>query len=58
MGNKFDWAWQDQRALGLVGFPSERDFANMASSNMIYNFSVTPNNVTIVNNIISATYPP
>ena len=28
------------RALGLVGYPSERDFTNMVSSNMITNFTI------------------
>ena len=32
-------------ALGLVGYPSERDFTNMVSSNIIVNFPVTPQDV-------------
>ena len=31
-----------RRALGLVGYPLERDFTNMVSSNMIVNFPVMP----------------
>ena len=33
--------WKVQRAMQLLGFPSERDFENMVRSNMIVNFPVT-----------------
>jgi hypothetical protein len=34
-----------RRALGLVGYPSPRDFKNMVRSNMIKNCTVTPTDI-------------
>jgi hypothetical protein len=34
-----------RRALGLVGYPSPRDFKNMVRSNMIKNCNVTPTDI-------------
>jgi hypothetical protein len=42
---EFERAKAAQRALGLVGYPSPRDFKNMVRSNMIKNCSVTSNDV-------------
>jgi hypothetical protein len=39
---EFDRAKSAHRALGLVGYPSPRDFKNMVRSNMIKNCNVTP----------------
>jgi hypothetical protein len=39
---EFDRAKSARRALGLVGYPSPRDFKNMVRSNMIKNCNVTP----------------
>jgi hypothetical protein len=36
---------QARRALGMVGYPSERDFCNIVSSNMIINCPVTPTDI-------------
>jgi hypothetical protein len=42
---EFDRAKSARRALGLVGYPSPRDFKNMVRSNMIKNCNVTPNDI-------------
>jgi hypothetical protein len=39
---QFDRTKLARRALGLVGYPSPRDFKNMVRSNMIKNCNVTP----------------
>jgi hypothetical protein len=39
---EFEGAKSARRALGLVGYPSPRDFKNMVRSNMIKNCNVTP----------------
>jgi hypothetical protein len=41
----FNEAKQARRALGMVGYPSEEDFKNIVSSNMIRNCPVTPENI-------------
>jgi hypothetical protein len=40
-----------RKALGLVGYPSPRDFKNMVSYNMIKNCPVTPSDVANANKI-------
>jgi hypothetical protein len=42
---EFGKAKEARRALGLVGYPSPRDFKNMVTSNMINNCSVTANDI-------------
>jgi hypothetical protein len=42
---EFDRAKSARRALGLVGYPSPRDFKNMVRSYMIKNCNVTPNDI-------------
>jgi hypothetical protein len=42
---EFEKAKAARRALGLVGYPSPRDFKNMVRSNMIKNCSVTSNDI-------------
>jgi hypothetical protein len=44
-------AKQARRALGMVGYPSERDFRNMVSSNMITACPVTPTDINAANKI-------
>jgi hypothetical protein len=44
-------AKQSRRALGMVGYPSERDFKNMVSSNMILNCPVKPEDISAANKI-------
>ena len=44
-------------ALGLVGYPSEREFTKMASSNMIVNFPVTPADIKNANKIFDPDVP-
>jgi hypothetical protein len=45
-------AKQARRALRMVGYPSEKDFKNMVSSNMIRNCPVKPEEISAANNII------
>jgi hypothetical protein len=42
---EFNRAKSARRALGLVGYPSPRDFKNMVKSNMIKNCYVTPTDI-------------
>jgi hypothetical protein len=42
---EFEKAKAARRALGLVGYPSPRDFKNMVISKMIKNFSVTSTDI-------------
>jgi hypothetical protein len=42
---EFNRAKSARRALGLVGYPSPRDFKNMVRSNMIKNCNVTPTDI-------------
>jgi hypothetical protein len=42
---EFNRAKSARRALGLVGYPSPRDFKNMVRSNMINNCNVTPTDI-------------
>jgi hypothetical protein len=44
-------AKQARRSLGMVGYPSEKDFKHMVSSNMIHNCPVTPKDIIAANNI-------
>jgi hypothetical protein len=45
----YERARRARKALGLVGYPSPKDFKHMVSSNMIKNFPVTPIDVTNAN---------
>jgi hypothetical protein len=47
----YNKAKQARRAIGIVGYPSEKDFRNMVSSNMITNCPVTPTDINAANNI-------
>jgi hypothetical protein len=47
----FSAAKQARRALGMVGYPSEKDFKHMVSSNMILNCPVTRKDINAANNI-------
>jgi hypothetical protein len=47
----YSTAKQARRALGMVGYPSEKDFKHMVSSNMIRNYPVTPKDIIAANNI-------
>jgi hypothetical protein len=42
---------QARKALGMVGYPSEKDFKNMVSSNMIRNCPVTPADISAANKV-------
>jgi hypothetical protein len=44
-------AKQARRAIGMLGYPSEKDFRNMVSSNMITNCPVTPTDIIAANKI-------
>jgi hypothetical protein len=44
-------AKQSRRALGMVGYPSEKYFKNMVSFNMIRNFPVKPEDISAANKI-------
>jgi hypothetical protein len=44
-------AKQARRALGMVSYPSEKDFKHMVSSNIIRNCPVTTRYITAANNI-------
>ena len=54
---EYEGAKAARRALGLVGYPSERDFTNMVSSNMIVNFPVTPRDIKNANKIFGPNAP-
>jgi hypothetical protein len=45
----YNIAKQERRALGMVGYPSEKDSRNMVSSNMITNCPVTPTGINAAN---------
>jgi hypothetical protein len=47
----YKWAKQLLCALGMVGYPSPKDFGNMVCSNMIRNCPITPSDVKAANNI-------
>jgi hypothetical protein len=47
----FSAAKQARRALGMVGYPSEKDFKHMVSSNMSGNCPITLKDVDAANNI-------
>jgi hypothetical protein len=47
----YNRAKQARRALGMVGYPSEKDFRNMVSSNMITNCPVAPTDINADNKI-------
>jgi hypothetical protein len=47
----YNRAKQARRALEMVGYPSEKDFRNMVSSNMITNCPVTPTDINTANKI-------
>jgi hypothetical protein len=47
----YERAKRARKSLGLVGYPSPRDFKNMVSSNMIKNCPVTPSDVSNANKI-------
>jgi hypothetical protein len=49
----YERAKRARKALGLVGYPSPRDFRNMVSSNMIKNYPVTPSDVANANKIFN-----
>jgi hypothetical protein len=42
---EFNRAKSARRALGIIGYPSPRDFKNMVRSNMIKNCNVTPTDI-------------
>jgi hypothetical protein len=44
-------AKQARRALGMIGYPSEKDFKNMVSSKMIRNCPVKPEDISAANKI-------
>ena len=54
---EYEGAKAARRALGLVGYPSERDSTNMVSSNMIVNFPVTPRDIKNANKIFGPNAP-
>jgi hypothetical protein len=47
----YNRAKQARRALGMVEYPSEKDFRNMVSSKMITNCPVTPTDINAANKI-------
>jgi hypothetical protein len=47
----YNAAKQAHKALGMAGYPSEKDFKNMVSSNMIRNCYVTPSDISAANKI-------
>ena len=46
-----------RRTLGLVGYPSEQDFTNMASSNMIVDLPFTPQDIKNSDKICGPDFP-
>jgi hypothetical protein len=44
-------AKQARRVMGMVGYPSEKDFKNMVSSSMIRNCPVKPEDISVGNKI-------
>ena len=46
------------RALGLLGYPSERYFTNMVSSVMITNCPITTYNIKKIRRSLGLTFPP
>jgi hypothetical protein len=48
---EYDDAKQARRALGMVGYPSNKDFNNIVRSNMINNCPVTPKRISAANKI-------
>jgi hypothetical protein len=51
-------AKQARRALGMVGYPSEKDFKHMVSSNMIRNCPATPKDITALTTSLVQTLHP
>jgi hypothetical protein len=51
---EFNRAKAAHRALGLVGYPSPRDFKNMVRSNMIKNCTVTPTDIDNAHKLFGA----
>jgi hypothetical protein len=47
-------AKQVRQALGMVGYPSKKDFKNMVSSSMIRNCPVTPGDISAANKIFGS----
>jgi hypothetical protein len=47
----YNKAKQARRAIGMLGYPSEKDFRKMVSSNMITNCPVTPTDTSAANKI-------
>ena len=54
---EYEGAKAARRTLGLVGYPSERDFTNIASSNMIVNCPVTSRDIKSDDKIFSPDVP-
>ena len=54
---EYEGAKAVRRALGLVGYPSEREFINMVSSNMILNCPVAPQDIKNTDNIFGPDVP-
>jgi hypothetical protein len=48
---EYDDVKQARRALGMVGYPSNKDFNNMVRSNMIKNCPVTSKSISAANKI-------
>jgi hypothetical protein len=51
----YNKAKQARRAMGMVGYPSEKDLRNMVSSNMITNCPFTPTDINAANKIFGHT---
>jgi hypothetical protein len=49
--HEYEGVKQVRRALGMVGYPSPKDFGNMVHSNMIHNCPVAPSDVEAADNI-------
>jgi hypothetical protein len=47
----YNKAKQARRSIGMLGYPSEKDFRNVVSSKMITNCPVTPTDISAANKI-------
>jgi hypothetical protein len=51
---EYERAEQARRALGMVGYPSPKDFQNMVCSNMVNHYHVTPSDEKAANGIFES----
>ena len=54
---KFEGTKAERRTLGMIGFPSERDFGNMVLSNLIRNCPTTSTDIANAKKIFGTEVP-